>query len=162
MSASLWRAALSYRHLIGQRQADLGLVELQLVISDPPGFLGLQPLCCLLLRVVLLQPEGLDQLPKRQLTARGQSEFGLLSTKRMLRHGSERSLGRSLLVFLRFGVDVSKDDDVGKVDPEAAEQRGHPGTKNKGRVQQKGPACSQDRPSSAKTITGHSTHARRS
>lgn len=39
-------------------------------------------------------------------------------------------------MFLRFGVDVSEDDDVRKVDPEAAEQRGHPGVINKGCAQQ--------------------------
>lgn len=31
-----------------------------------------------------------------------------------------------LLVFLGFGVDVSEDVDVREVDPEPAEQRGHP------------------------------------
>lgn len=30
-------------------------------------------------------------------------------------------------MFLRFGIDVSEDDDVREVDPEPAEQRGHPG-----------------------------------
>lgn len=29
-------------------------------------------------------------------------------------------------MFLGFGVDVSEDVDVGEVDPEHAEQRGHP------------------------------------
>lgn len=31
-----------------------------------------------------------------------------------------------ILVFLGFGVDVSQDVDVREVDPEPAEQRGHP------------------------------------
>lgn len=60
----------------------------------------------------------------------------------MLKPGSERRSQRSLLVFLRFGIDVSEDDDVGKVDPEAAEQRGHPGAMNKGWAQQKRPGYS--------------------
>lgn len=40
-------------------------------------------------------------------------------------------------MFLRFGIDVSEDNDVRKVDPEPAEQRGHPGVMNKGCAQQK-------------------------
>jgi len=48
--------------------ADLGPVELQLVVCDPPGLLGLQPLCSLLLHVVLLQPVRLDELLEAQLT----------------------------------------------------------------------------------------------
>lgn len=31
-----------------------------------------------------------------------------------------------VLVFLGFGVDVSEDDDIREVDPEPAEQSGHP------------------------------------
>lgn len=31
-----------------------------------------------------------------------------------------------VLVFLGFGVDVADDNDVGEVDPEPAEQSGHP------------------------------------
>lgn len=50
------------------RRENLGFVELQLVVGDPPGLLGLQPLCSLLLHVVLLQPVRLDQLLKAQLT----------------------------------------------------------------------------------------------
>lgn len=49
------------------RSADLGLVELQLVVSDLPGLLSLQPLRSLLLHVVLPQPVRLDQLLKAQL-----------------------------------------------------------------------------------------------
>lgn len=51
------------------RGADLGLVELQLVVGDPPGLLGLQPLGGLLLHVVLPQPVRLHQLPEAQLAA---------------------------------------------------------------------------------------------
>ena len=50
----------------------LGPVQLQLVVSDPPRLLSLQPLGSLLLHVVLLQPVGLDQLLEAQLTAQGQ------------------------------------------------------------------------------------------
>lgn len=45
----------------------------------------------------------------------------------MLKCGGDLGPLRSLLVFLGFGVDVSEDDDVREVDPEPAEQRGHPG-----------------------------------
>lgn len=44
------------------RWADLGPVELQLVVRDPPGLLGLQPLRRLLLHVVLPQLVRLDHL----------------------------------------------------------------------------------------------------
>ena len=54
---------------VGCIRADLSLVELQLVVRDPPGLLGLQPLGGLLLHVVLLQPVRLDQLLETQLTA---------------------------------------------------------------------------------------------
>lgn len=49
----------------------LGLVELQFIVGDPPGLLGLQPLGGLLLHVVLLQPVRLDQLLEGQLTVEG-------------------------------------------------------------------------------------------
>lgn len=57
--------------------ADLGLVELQLVVSDPPGLLGLQPLRSLLLHVVFLQPVRLDQLLKAQLAAEPHGDVAL-------------------------------------------------------------------------------------
>lgn len=37
-----------------------------------------------------------------------------------------RTLFEFVLVLLGFGIDVSKDVDVGEVNPEPAEQRGHP------------------------------------
>lgn len=63
---------------IGQSWVDLGLVELQFVVGDPPGLLGLQPLCSLLLHVVLLQPVRLDQLLKTQLTAKPHGDVTVL------------------------------------------------------------------------------------
>lgn len=52
-----------------QSAADLGLVEFQFVVGDPPGFLSLQLLRSLLLHVILLQSVWLDQLFKAQFTA---------------------------------------------------------------------------------------------
>lgn len=95
----LWCAALSDPRLIGQRWADLGLVELQLVIGDPPGFLGLQPLCCLLLHVILLQPERLNQLLKCQLTV-WKNKANLIHCDNMQKDGSDLGLLRSYLCFL--------------------------------------------------------------
>lgn len=43
---------------------DLGAVQLQLVVSDPPGFAVLQSLRCVLLHLVLLQSIWLDHLLK--------------------------------------------------------------------------------------------------
>lgn len=47
-------------------------VELQLIISDPPGLLGFQPLRSFLLHVILPQPVGLNHLLKGLLTAGAQ------------------------------------------------------------------------------------------
>lgn len=47
-----------------QQHADLGAVQLQLIVCDPPGLAVLQPLRSLLLHVVFLQPIRLDQLLK--------------------------------------------------------------------------------------------------
>lgn len=44
--------------------ADLGSVQVQLVVSDPPGLAVLQPLSSFLLHVVLFQAVWLDQLLK--------------------------------------------------------------------------------------------------
>lgn len=66
--------------LIGQSWADLGLVEHQFVVGDPPRFLGLQPLCSLLLHVILLQPVRLDQLLKTELTVKIQTEISFTAT----------------------------------------------------------------------------------
>ena len=52
-----------------EQRADLGAVQLQLVVSDPPGFAVLQPLGRLLLHVVFLQPIRLDQLLKGRRAA---------------------------------------------------------------------------------------------
>lgn len=45
-----------------RQRADLGAVELQLVVGDPPGLAVLQLLGRLLLHVVFLQPIRLDHL----------------------------------------------------------------------------------------------------
>lgn len=62
-------AALTQQCDRSRVEGDLGLVELQFVVGDPPGLLGLQSLCSLLLHVILLQPVRLDQLLKSQLAA---------------------------------------------------------------------------------------------
>lgn len=54
---------------------DLCPVELQFVVSDPPGLQGLLPLCSFLLHVVFLQPVRLNQLLKAQLTAQQTRHF---------------------------------------------------------------------------------------
>lgn len=66
--------------VLGEGGPNLCPVELQLIISDPPGLLGLQPLGSLLLHVVLPQPIGLDHLLKGLLTAGAQHSTAQVNT----------------------------------------------------------------------------------
>ena len=53
---------------MGGMWSDLGPVQLQLIVADPPGLQSLKVLGFSLLHVVLLQPVGLNQLLEAQFT----------------------------------------------------------------------------------------------
>lgn len=109
-------------------------VELQLIISDPPGLLGFQPLRSFLLHVILPQPVGLNHLLKGLLTAGAQTAqantFSIhpaVWTPSAQEHNPTKchTSKRILLWFLGLGVDISKDSDIREVNSEFGQESCH-------------------------------------